>query len=55
MAHSLNLRVVMEGIETERQLIFCRERGCDEYQGFLFSKPVPGGEFASRLKNQACD
>jgi len=52
MAHSLNLRVVMEGIETERQLIFCRERGCDEYQGFLFSKPVPGVEFASRLKIQ---
>ena len=55
MAHSLNLRVVMEGIETERQLIFCRERGCDEYQGFLFSKPVPGVEFASRLKIQACE
>jgi len=55
MAHSLSLRVVMEGIENERQLIFCRERGCDEYQGFLFSKPIPGVEFASRLKVQARD
>ena len=50
MAHSLNLRVVMEGIETERQLTFCRERGCDEYQGFLFSKPVPSHEFETCLR-----
>jgi diguanylate cyclase len=50
MAHSLNLRVVMEGIETERQLIFCSERGCDEYQGFLFSKPVPEGKFKNLLE-----
>jgi diguanylate cyclase (GGDEF)-like protein len=50
MAHSLNLRVVMEGIETERQLSFCRDRGCDEYQGFLFSKPVPSVELESQLK-----
>lgn len=49
MAHSLDLRVVMEGIETERQLIFCRDRGCDEYQGFLFSKPVPSREFETLL------
>jgi diguanylate cyclase len=45
MAHSLNLRVVMEGVETERQLLFSRDRGCDEYQGFLFSRPVCSSEF----------
>jgi diguanylate cyclase (GGDEF)-like protein len=49
MAHSLHLRVVMEGIETEHQLVFSRDRGCDEYQGFLFSKPVPSSEFEKLL------
>ena len=49
MAHSLNLRVVMEGVETQCQLQFSRDRGCDEYQGFLFSEPVPSGEFAILL------
>ncbi len=50
MAHSLNLRVVMEGIETEHQLVFSRDRGCDEYQGFFFSKPVPSQEFETLLE-----
>jgi len=49
MAHSLNLRVVMEGVETLCQLQFSRDRGCDEYQGFLFSEPVPSAEFAILL------
>jgi diguanylate cyclase (GGDEF)-like protein len=49
MAHSLDLRVVMEGIETEHQLAFSRDRGCDEYQGFLFSKPIPSREFETLL------
>jgi diguanylate cyclase (GGDEF)-like protein len=49
MAHSLGLTVVMEGIETKQQLIFSRERGCDEYQGFLFSRPVTSSEFQTML------
>ena len=49
MARSLNLRVVMEGVETQCQLQFSRDRGCDEYQGFLFSEPVPSAEFAILL------
>jgi diguanylate cyclase (GGDEF)-like protein len=49
MAHSLGLSVVMEGIETQHQLVFSKDRGCDEYQGFLFSKPVPSGEFETIL------
>jgi len=49
MAHSLGLRVVMEGIETHHQLKFARDRGCDEYQGFLFSRPLPSAEFEALL------
>lgn len=41
MGHSLGLRIVGEGVETEEQLAFLRSRGCDEFQGYLFSKTVP--------------
>lgn len=40
MAHSLNLEVVAEGIETENQLIFLMENDCDKAQGYFFSRPV---------------
>ncbi|MGM0593778.1 MAG: putative bifunctional diguanylate cyclase/phosphodiesterase [Pseudomonadota bacterium] len=40
MAHSLNMEVVAEGVETEEQLGFLRAQGCDVMQGFLFSPPV---------------
>ncbi|WP_164503545.1 EAL domain-containing protein [Pleionea sediminis] len=41
MAHSLDIEVVAEGVETEEQLEFIRESMCEEYQGFLFGKPQP--------------
>jgi diguanylate cyclase (GGDEF)-like protein len=41
MAHSLKLKVLAEGVETEGQLVFLREEGCDEVQGNLFSPAVP--------------
>jgi|GEM_PF-234331 len=49
MAHSLNLRVVAEGVETLEQLAFLRARGCDEAQGYHFSRPVPAAQFAKLL------
>jgi diguanylate cyclase (GGDEF)-like protein/PAS domain S-box-containing protein len=41
MARSLNLRVIAEGVETSDQLEFLRERGCDQFQGYLVSEPGP--------------
>jgi EAL domain-containing protein (putative c-di-GMP-specific phosphodiesterase class I) len=41
LAHSLNLRVVAEGVETDKQLRDLRLLRCDEMQGYLVSKPVP--------------
>ncbi|MBF0137725.1 MAG: EAL domain-containing protein [Magnetococcus sp. DMHC-1] len=45
MSKKLNLRVVAEGVETPEQELFLREQGCDEIQGFLFSKPIPEDHF----------
>lgn len=49
MAHSLNLKVVAEGVETEVQQQMLRERGCDEMQGYLISRPLPSDEFERLL------
>jgi EAL domain-containing protein (putative c-di-GMP-specific phosphodiesterase class I) len=43
------LKVVAEGVETPQQLEFLRSQRCDEYQGFIVSKPVPPDEFAARF------
>ena len=53
MGHSMGLSVLAEGVETEGQLAFLRERGCDAYQGYLCSRPVPADEFVALLRAQA--
>jgi EAL domain-containing protein (putative c-di-GMP-specific phosphodiesterase class I) len=49
LAHSLKLKVVAEGVETEEQSRLLRLLNCDEFQGYLFSKPVPREIFETRF------
>jgi len=44
--------VLAEGVETPEQLAFLRKTGCDLYQGFIKSRPLPAKKFAELLCNQ---
>jgi EAL domain-containing protein (putative c-di-GMP-specific phosphodiesterase class I) len=49
MGHSLDLQVTAEGVESMGQLQALQHLGCDEYQGYLFSKPLPAVEIAAKF------
>jgi len=50
LGHGLGLAVIAEGVETEAQLNFLRTHGCDEMQGFYFSKPLAVADFEQLLR-----
>lgn len=52
MGHSLGVQVLAEGVETPEQLEFLRERGCDAYQGYLYSRPLSAADFTALLERE---
>lgn len=52
MAHSLNLKVVAEGVETQAQFDFLKHQDCDQVQGYIYSEPVTNDAFIELLKAQ---
>jgi EAL domain-containing protein (putative c-di-GMP-specific phosphodiesterase class I) len=52
LARALQLRVIAEGVETEEQLKYLASVGCQEYQGFIYSRPVPARELIELVRKQ---
>jgi diguanylate cyclase len=50
LAHGLRLKVVAEGVETADQVAFLQKLGCDQYQGYYFSRPVSAAAFEAMLR-----
>ncbi len=53
LAHSLRLKVVAEGVESADQVDFLQKHGCDQYQGYYFSKPLDAAAFTQTLRAHA--
>ncbi len=52
MAHALKLKVIAEGVEDEQQLTVLQEEGCQEYQGYYYSRPLPAEEMAKLMQER---
>nr|WP_228517972.1 EAL domain-containing protein [Aliidiomarina indica] len=52
LAHRLNKQVIVEGIETEAQVAFCREKDCDSIQGFFYYRPMPFADLLQLLDHE---
>ena len=58
LGHSLGLKVIAEGVETFEHQDFLKNEGCDEVQGFKYTRPIPPHEleqFAASYKGDLCD
>lgn len=53
MGHSLGMKIVAEGVETETHLAFLKEQGCDMVQGYLISRPIPADKLTLMLQEEA--
>ena len=53
MAKALNIRVIAEGVETDEQLMFLREHGCYEAQGYLFSRPMAADTLTEMIQSSS--
>jgi diguanylate cyclase len=54
MAHCMNMTVIAEGVENQRELAFLCAHECDEIQGYFFSQALPKAEFEALLKSDKC-
>jgi EAL domain-containing protein (putative c-di-GMP-specific phosphodiesterase class I) len=52
MGKSLHMRVVAEGVETKEQVLFLRERACEEAQGYYFSRPMNAADFSDSIRRR---
>nr|MDP2190253.1 EAL domain-containing protein [Rhodoferax sp.] len=52
LAHSLRMKVIVEGVETEDQRALLAQQGCDQYQGYYFSEPLPASEIVAKLQRR---
>jgi EAL domain-containing protein (putative c-di-GMP-specific phosphodiesterase class I) len=55
LAHNLHLKVIAEGVETPDQLGFLRDLGCEQYQGYHYSAPVPNNAFVAMVREHQAE
>ena len=52
MANNLGFNVIAEGVETKAQVMFLKEKGCENYQGYYYGKPMSAQDFIFNMKSK---